>query len=231
MTGLRIEQRILAFSVGVSFFFHAGMLWSLWGAHLENKKKITPVIKVVYQTAKRVEPEKKAVPEKSSPRFQERPATLTPRVLATKSPVHSPALEQKAKVPAQLAKPQKSQAFIPAIGAKRHISIPVLQNEKISSPLYLNYHDRIRNRIKNRVYNYVDAPDFREGEVYLTFVLLANGALKDIKVIDSKTHANDFLRNAGLKSIRESSPFPPFPADLKYPELSFNVVISFQIDK
>jgi len=32
------------------------------------------------------------------------------------------------------------------------------------------------------------------------------------------------------KSIFDASPFPAFPKDLDYPELSFNVIISFQIE-
>jgi hypothetical protein len=32
----------------------------------------------------------------------------------------------------------------------------------------------------------------------------------------------------GVKSVQEAGPFPPFPQDLNYPELTFNVSISFQ---
>ena len=60
-------------------------------------------------------------------------------------------------------------------------------------------------------------------------MLSSDGSLKEIKIINNKTVANDYLRNVGLRSIKESSPFPAFPFDLKYPELSFNIVISFEI--
>lgn len=111
------------------------------------------------------------------------------------------------------------------------ITIPLLETEKITNPQYLSYNDRIRQKIKQRAYHYVNDPDFEKGEVYLTFVLLSNGDLKETKVINSKTLANNYLRRVGLKSIEESSPFPPFPKDFNYPELTFNVVISFEVEE
>jgi len=34
-----------------------------------------------------------------------------------------------------------------------------------------------------------------------------------------------------LRSIKDANPFPPFPKDLNYPELTFNVVISFEVNE
>ena len=75
---------------------------------------------------------------------------------------------------------------------------------------------------------YLNDPQFVTGEVYLTFILLSNGTLRDVKIIDEKTTANAYLRNLGLRSIKESNPFPSFPGDLTYPELTFSVVIAFE---
>jgi len=104
-----------------------------------------------------------------------------------------------------------------------------LKSEKITNPKYINYHEVIRSKIKNRAYFYVNDPQFESGEVYLTFVLNSDGHLSRIKIIDEKTRANSYLRSVGLRSIKESSPFPTFPSDLAYPELSFNVIISFEV--
>jgi len=68
----------------------------------------------------------------------------------------------------------------------------------------------------------------KSGRVYLTFVLSSGGMLKQLQIIDSKTSANEYLRNVALKSIKESSPFPPFPIGFDYPEFTFNLLISFQ---
>jgi len=111
----------------------------------------------------------------------------------------------------------------------REIVIPSLTVEKMANPKYARYKDNIRQKIKEKAYQYIQNPAFQSGEVYLTFILLANGTLKQFKVIDEKTRANEYLRAISLKSIEESNPFPPFPADLNYPELTFSVPISFRI--
>jgi outer membrane biosynthesis protein TonB len=115
--------------------------------------------------------------------------------------------------------------------ASRRVTVPLLKSEKITNPKYLSYNEAIRQKIRQRAFTFVNHPDFKQGEVYLTFVLDSNGNLKDLKIIDSKTHANDYLRGVGVKSVEQSSPFSPFPADLHYDELTFNVVISFQVDE
>ena len=117
-----------------------------------------------------------------------------------------------------------------SLDSGRKIDIPVFQSEKITNPKYLSYNETIRQKIRQRAYAYVDHPDFKAGEVYLTFVLGADGVLKQIKIIEDKTHANNYLRSIGQRSIQESSPFSPFPKDLSYPELTFNVVISFEVE-
>jgi len=116
-----------------------------------------------------------------------------------------------------------------SLKSEKKISVPILKSEKITNIKYVSYNENIRQKIRQQAYKYAENPDFQSGEVYLTFVLGANGLLKDIKIIEEKTRANTFLRNVGLRSVREASPFASFPKDLSYPELTFNVVISFEV--
>jgi outer membrane biosynthesis protein TonB len=126
---------------------------------------------------------------------------------------------------------KKETSKITSFNESRCVTVPLLRSEKITNPKYLSYNEAIRQKIRQRAFSFVDHPDFKQGEVYLTFILDRSGALKGLKIIDSKTHANNYLRDAGLKSVEQSSPFNPFPADLNYEELTFNVVISFQVDE
>jgi len=108
----------------------------------------------------------------------------------------------------------------------KEVSIPMLQSEKINTPSYITYYQIVRDRIRDRAYsNYTK---LSVGEVFVTFVIKSDGSLSGLQVLEAKSAANEFLREVGLKSVREAASFPPFPKDLNYPELTFNVSISFQ---
>ncbi len=108
----------------------------------------------------------------------------------------------------------------------KEVSIPMLQSEKINTPSYITYYQIVRDRIRDRAYsNYTK---LSVGEVFVTFVIKADGSLSGLQVLEAKSAANEFLRAVGLKSVQEAAAFPPFPKDLAYPELTFNVSISFQ---
>ena len=108
----------------------------------------------------------------------------------------------------------------------KEVSVPMLKSEKINTPAYATYYQIVRDRIRERAYsNYTK---LSMGEVYLTFVIKANGSLAQLQIMENKSAANDFLRDVGMNSVKEAAPFPPFPQDLSYPELTFNVQISFQ---
>ncbi len=134
------------------------------------------------------------------------------------------------KLSNQLSSKEKLTSRIQKLDRGQKITVPLLKAEKISNPKYLSYNQTIRYKIKQRAYLYIDHPDFKAGEVYLTFILTSDGDLKRIKIIEEKTTANSYLRSVGLRSIQESSPFASFPKDLNYPELTFNVVISFEVN-
>jgi outer membrane biosynthesis protein TonB len=121
--------------------------------------------------------------------------------------------------------PDKNRVSSAAI--KKTVSVPLLESEKINNPSYQSYYSLVRARIRQRAYfNYAE---YYAGEVYLTFILNNDGSLKDLKIIEEKSSGGPYLRTIGLKSIKEAVPFPPFPKALNYPELTFNVVISFQV--
>ncbi len=108
----------------------------------------------------------------------------------------------------------------------KEVSVPMLQSEKINTPSYITYYQIVRDRIRDRAYsNYTK---LSMGEVFVTFVIKSDGALFALQVLDAKSSANEFLRDVGMRSVQEGAPFPPFPKDLTYPELTFNVSISFQ---
>ncbi|HBR14672.1 MAG TPA: hypothetical protein DD723_03890 [Candidatus Omnitrophica bacterium] len=125
---------------------------------------------------------------------------------------------------------QKQVPKIKILESERKISIPIFKMEKITNPNYVAFTGIMKRKIlqcayKKKLYR----PEFGEGSVYLSFVLLSDGRLKQIKIIDEKTAANNDLRHIGLNMVEESVPFAPFPQEYQiYPELTFNVLISFE---
>jgi outer membrane biosynthesis protein TonB len=108
----------------------------------------------------------------------------------------------------------------------REVDVPMLKSEKINTPSYVTYYQIVRERIRERAY--VNYTKLSMGEVYLTFIIKSDGTLGELQILENRSVATEFLKTVGIKSVQESAPFPPFPKDLDYPELTFNVQISFQ---
>ncbi len=96
----------------------------------------------------------------------------------------------------------------------------------LTNPDYKSYYQDIKRRICAKALNNYNSP--QTGEVYVIFILFPNGKIKDVKIDNSKSMSNKKLNNIAIKSVKDASPFPPFPAALSYPELSFNVTLSFE---
>lgn len=128
-----------------------------------------------------------------------------------------------------------SQAFVKppfikpdVIAIKKKITIPPINMDKINSPSYISYYQIVREKIRRAAYqNYTRT---ETGEVFLSFIISGDGYLKDIRLVEEKSSLISYLREIALRSVKDASPFPNFPKELDYPQLSFNVVISFEIE-
>ena len=119
-------------------------------------------------------------------------------------------------------------AKIDIVKVKKDVSLPRLTDEKMSSPVYLNYYEMVREQIRHAAYkNYTRTVN---GEVSLSFILWNNGQLKEMRIGEKTALKNPYLRDVAIRSIKQASPFPHFPKELDYPQLSFNVIISFQTE-
>lgn len=112
--------------------------------------------------------------------------------------------------------------------SKTKIDLPPITSDKIKNPSYLNYYQLIREKIKRAAYQNYNRND--TGEVYLSFVISAGGALKAVHLIEDKSTENHYLRDISIRSIQSAGPFPAFPRELPYAELSFNIIISFDLE-
>ena len=114
------------------------------------------------------------------------------------------------------------------ISIKKKITLPPIDANKIKSPTYLSYYQYVREKIRRAAYQNFSKTE--TGEVYLSFVVSATGALRETIINEDKSSKSSYLRQISLRSLRDSEPFPNFPKDLDYPQLSFNVIISYQIE-
>jgi TonB family protein len=123
-------------------------------------------------------------------------------------------------------KPEFIKSDIVAIQKK--ITLPPIDIDKINNPSYISYYQLIREKIRRAAYrNYTRN---ETGEVYLSFIISSDGYLKEVQLSEERSSPNPYLKEIALRSIKEASPFPDFPKELDYPQLSFNVVISFEIE-
>lgn len=114
------------------------------------------------------------------------------------------------------------------IAVKKKISMPPIDLDKIDNPSYISYYQIVREKIRRTAYqNYTSA---EVGEVFLSFLIFADGSLKTVNLVEERSSPSPYLREIALRSIKEAAPFPNFPKELDYPQLSFNVVISFEIE-
>jgi len=114
------------------------------------------------------------------------------------------------------------------IAIKKKISLPPINIDKINNPSYISYYQIVREKIRRAAYqNYTRT---EVGEVYLSFIISNAGYLKEVRLIEGKSSPSLYLRDIALRSIKDASPFPNFPKELDYPQLSFNVIISFEIE-
>ena len=114
------------------------------------------------------------------------------------------------------------------IAVKKKITLPPIDMDKINNPSYISYYQIVREKIRRAAYqNYTRT---ETGEVYLSFIISNDGYLKDVRLAEEKSSPGPYLKEIALRSIRDASPFPNFPKELDYPQLSFNVIISFEVE-
>jgi len=126
----------------------------------------------------------------------------------------------------QFTKPTFGSPDLTAI--KKKIFLPPIDMAKIDNPSYINYYQIVREKIRRSAYQNFTRNE--TGEVYISFIISNDGLIKDVRLVGEKTSANDYLKDIALRSVNDASPFPNFPKELDYPQLSFNIIISFEIE-
>jgi len=228
-------NKIFLLALFISTAIHTGIL--LQGSRFNSLyfKNKNPEIKVSY--LKRVE-DKKERPKSSVARVSGRPEIFKfpAKIIANDSmPPRYASVEREKEFRQNKAFPSAEQAFTkPSLIRgedfinKKKISFPSVDLDKINNPSYISYYQIVREKIRRAAYQNYSRTE--EGEIYLSFIIINNGSLRDVRIVREKSTNSQYLTGVALKSINEASPFPLFPKELDYKELTFNVIISFEIE-
>ena len=104
---------------------------------------------------------------------------------------------------------------------KEHVEVIDPQEEAM-----LRYQDMIRQRIEaHRRYPRWAKQQGFEGTACLSFIVLANGQAKNIRII--RPSGFTILDNEAVSTVRRASPFPPIPEKLNRSQLDIEVAITF----
>jgi|GEM_PF-924881 len=243
------ENKSFQLAVLVSVLLHFTVFLSAPYVGVVPKKQLFEPIKVAYIKVKEKEPPKKPVSRKpESSRYQVFPPIAPeslPEVrkedIANPLPIFEP-LPQTAQKQEQGKKEEPTVETIgPGSSGRAVIGVgkgdkfeTVVNNEKDSGrkATYISYYRSVREKI--RYYadkNYIKEGSASQGEVFLSFVVTSGGELLHIMIIDAKSAEDLLLRNLAINSIRDASPFPVFPEGMTQHQITFNVVISFELNK
>ncbi len=223
-------NKFLFYGLSASLVVHLAVISVASFTRLQVLDRVSQDVKVIYRPEKNKESSairKQPEPLKSSVKRFSKPLDVFAKQFDL-SPTKSKEIKDMSQLTGRLNFEKSRNSPTKATDWEHRISVPLLTSEKITNPQYLSYNDTIRTRIRQHAYIYADHPDFQTGQVYLTFVLSSQGVLQQIKIKEEKTLANNYLRDISLRSVREASPFPPFPKGFDYPEFTFNVLIAFQ---
>ena len=229
------ENKIFSFALVLSLLLHILALIQFSYNRSHYVREGVPQSEITYQPVKVTKADNQT--RRSSLKDSPSSSNLKSKALADKkinlgnkvffnSSLASPFMKDLDKSSEKISVNKNQMVTLDSRSTNRQVTLPTIKSDKIDNPVYLHYYEIIRDKVKDRAYlNYAGTDT---GEVYLTFVLTSDGSLKEIRLIEEKTSASKYLKNISLKSIRDSCPFPSFLHDLKYPELSFSVLIKFE---
>ncbi len=206
-----LEEKRFQISLIISFLIHSSVLFYLPPFQTSILPKVITPLEVTYFKLERESEEKK-----------------TEDKFISKSYIKPPPFIDRGVFNVKRQNLEKEPISIEKFTLEKKVILPEIPLPKITSPAYFSYYQKIREKIRICAYRNYTRPE--EGEVYLSFCIASNGSLKKIDLQEEKSKATEYLKNIALKSVRDGSPYPAFPKDLEFGELSFNVIISFEAE-
>ena len=240
------ENKSLQLAVLVSILIHFAVFLSAPHMGVISVKEAVPVIKITYVKPKEKEREiKKEAGKNTGKIIGQKPQYLPPLAPQALPDVEkddilnlpgaeTPIIPKQAEVEVARSDVQASsgRAVIQSNNGKKFETIINEEKNSGRKATYIGYYRSVRERI--RYYadrNYIREGSTGEGEVFLSFTVTSKGELLQVAVIEKRSIEDPLLRNIAINSVRDASPFPAFPQGMNQYQITFNVVISFELNK
>ena len=216
------ENKSFQLAVLVSVLLHSVLFIGLPHMPFLPSKRSLQTLEISYYKIKEM-PKKQTIAKKAEPIVKKLPKVteediLNPRAAAKKV--------RKTK--------QKPRQMTALEDTKEKTFAKVVEEEQddAKKATYISYYRAVREKIREWAdRNYPKNKKLAEGEVFLSFIVTSSGELLQVMVVDEKSVASRFLRNIAINSIRDASPFPSFPKGMGHYQITFNVIISFELNK
>jgi len=201
-------DRTFSFAFGISILIHSAIFLPISGLALTRHESVLnkPIVVDYVKVETRKEPPKK---------MRAAVQAETPKLELSKE------IEMKEKKAAAEALKNRE-------AAKREVrELARAQAQVRSTKDYINYYqlirEKIRERLKSHYRNY-----HGEGDVVLIFMLDSSGSVAAVDAETALSTKDANLVRVAITSVKEASPFPPFPRELAYPKVAFDLTVSFK---
>lgn len=241
------ENKSFQLAVLISILIHFAVFLSAPHVGVISIKEAIPVIKISYVKPKEKEKEvKKEAVKNTGKIIGQKPQYLPPLapqalpdvgkddILNPPHGAETPIIPKQTEGEAVGSDAQASsgRAVIQSSSGKKFETIINEEKDSGRKATYIGYYRSVRERI--RYYadrNYIREGSSGEGEVFISFTVTSKGELLQVAVIEKRSIEDPLLRNIAINSVRDASPFPGFPHGMNQYQITFNVVISFELNR
>ena len=215
------ENKNFQIAVAVSILAHSMIFLGLPVVPFLPSRRSLETLKITYYKIKEM-PEKKEITRK-------RPKSMVKKLpKVTKEEILEPPVKNVRKTKSKT----RRVTAIEEVKEKKFEAVIKEEQDDAKKATYISYYRAVREKIRKRAdRNYPRNRSLGEGEVFLSFVVTSSGELLQIRVIDKASVDDALLRNIAIDSIRDASPFPPFPKGMGQYQITFNVIISFELSR
>lgn len=217
------KDRIFKWTLLISLLTHSALFWELPRFNILPSKRALTKLEVTYYQIK----EKPKVTPVAQPPIVKHPA-IREEAFKIKQIVQNTFLTEPKKNTVIKAEEEKISAS--KVTVSKNNEEKKSQDKLSKNPIYLTYTQTLHQKIRQMALK--NCPkNFQDGAVFVSFTISSNGQLKEARVIEEKSNAENILKEIAQRSIQEAAPFPQFLESFNQSDITFNVIISFETEQ